>query len=163
MSSTRFSRKRTRRLLGLTTAPESECEPGCLPFSSTATGTSPSRSARSGVSAISCPSRIAHARPAGPAPAIRIPTSKPPSRRAARSAERLGELLDEREVLRAAEPAPAGHDHVRVFDRRAFGLLVRLLDHRRLGREVLERRRELLDLGLAAGLGRVERARAEKC
>ena len=35
---------------GLTTAPESRCEPGCLPFSSTATGTSPSRSAVAGSS-----------------------------------------------------------------------------------------------------------------
>ncbi len=35
--------------LGFTTAPERRCEPGCLPFSSTATGTSPSRSASSGL------------------------------------------------------------------------------------------------------------------
>ena len=39
---------------------------------------------------------------------------------------------------------------------------MRLLHHRRLHREVLERRSELLDLRLAAGLDRVERARAEE-
>src|SRR5262245_31683411 len=67
--------KRLRSERGLTTAPESRCDPGCLPFSSTATGTSPSRSATSGASSSSCPSRIAQARPAGPAPTIRTPTS----------------------------------------------------------------------------------------
>jgi hypothetical protein len=46
-----------------------------LPFSSTATGTSPSRSARSGCSSSSCPRRIAQASPAGPPPTIRTPTS----------------------------------------------------------------------------------------
>ncbi len=60
---------------GLTTAPESRCEPGCLPFSSTATGTSPSRSAVAGSSSTSWPRRIAQASPAGPAPTTRIPTS----------------------------------------------------------------------------------------
>ena len=69
------SPKRRRSALGFTTAPERRCEPGCLPFSSTATGTSPSRSAISGCSSISWPSRIAQARPAGPAPTMRTPTS----------------------------------------------------------------------------------------
>ena len=55
--------------------PRAGASPACLPFSSTATGTSPSRSASSGASSSSCPSRIAHARPAGPAPTIRTPTS----------------------------------------------------------------------------------------
>ena len=51
-----------------------EVRPG-LPFSTTATGTSPSRAAVSGDSSSSCPSRIAQARPAGPAPTMRTPTS----------------------------------------------------------------------------------------
>ena len=67
--------KSVRSETGFTTAPESRCDPGCLPFSSTATGTSPSRSASSGASSSSCPRRIAHASPAGPAPTMRIPTS----------------------------------------------------------------------------------------
>src|SRR5262245_43122951 len=67
--------KSLRSDFGLTTAPESRCEPTCLPFSSTANGTSPSRSATAGSSSKSCPSRIAQARPAGPAPTIAIPTS----------------------------------------------------------------------------------------
>ena len=37
-------RNSVRSAVGFTTAPESRCEPGCLPFSSTATGTSPRRS-----------------------------------------------------------------------------------------------------------------------
>ena len=78
------------------------------------------------------------------------------------TAERLGELLDELEVLGAAEPATAGDDHVGVLDRRAFALGVRLLDHRRLRREVLELDLHVLDLRLAAGLLRVESARAEE-
>ena len=61
--------------IGLTTAPESRCEPGCLPFSTSATGTSPSRSAVSGCSSSSWPKRIAQASPAGPPPTIRTPTS----------------------------------------------------------------------------------------
>ena len=60
---------------GLTTAPESRCAPGREPLSITATGTSPSRSATAGASSSSCPSRIAQARPAGPAPTISTPTS----------------------------------------------------------------------------------------
>ena len=60
---------------GLTTAPESRCEPGAFPFSSTATGTSPSRSAAPGSPPASWPSRIAAASPAGPAPTTRKPTS----------------------------------------------------------------------------------------
>jgi hypothetical protein len=44
-------------------------------LSSTATGTSPSRSASAGDSSISWPSLIAHASPAGPAPTMSAPTS----------------------------------------------------------------------------------------
>src|SRR5438874_981850 len=75
--SARTVRRATRRCnaRGLPTAPERRCEPGCLPFSITATGTSPRRSATAGASARSCPSLIAHARPAGPAPTIATPTS----------------------------------------------------------------------------------------
>ena len=73
MGSRPLNSRRSER--GLTTAPESRCEPGRAPFSTTATGTSPSRSAVSGDSSSSWPSRIAHASPAGPAPTIRTPTS----------------------------------------------------------------------------------------
>ena len=246
---------------GLTTAPESRCEPGCLPFSSTATGTSPSRSAVSGSSSTSWPRRIAQASPAGPAPTTRIPTSigsasrrdgervlrlerrREPggdrahqlalpradelgqlrddlvqvaddaevaeledgcvrvlvdrddhvralhahlvldctgdpagnvelrrdglagladlgrvrvparvddrARRGDRAAERLRQFLHQSKILRAAEATAAGDDDVGVLDRRAALLLVRLLEHRRLRREVLELDRELGDLGLA--------------
>src|SRR4051794_992883 len=57
------------------TAPDSWCAPATLPFSMTATGTSPRRSVRSGSSSSSCSSRIAHARPAWPPPTIATPTS----------------------------------------------------------------------------------------
>ena len=60
---------------GSTLAPESRCAPGTLPFSITATGTSPSFSVSSGSSASSCISRLAQARPAGPPPTIATPTS----------------------------------------------------------------------------------------
>src|SRR5918997_7046661 len=56
-------------------APESRCAPVALPFSITATGTSPSFSASSGSSSRSCITRIAHARPPGPPPTIATPTS----------------------------------------------------------------------------------------
>ncbi len=60
---------------GRITAPDRRCDPACLPFSTTASGTSPSRSATSGCSSSSCPKRIAQARPAGPAPTTSTPTS----------------------------------------------------------------------------------------
>src|SRR6185503_6311186 len=60
---------------GFMTAPDSRCDPACLPFSSTAIGTSPSRSRMSGCSSSSWPSRMAHASPPGPAPTIATPTS----------------------------------------------------------------------------------------
>src|SRR5215218_7968530 len=60
---------------GFITAPESWCAPATLPFSSTATGTSPSCSVSSGSSSRSCSSRIAQARPAWPPPTIATPTS----------------------------------------------------------------------------------------
>ena len=56
-------------------APESRCAPVVLPFSTTATGTSPSFSVSSGSSSSSCISLIAQARPAGPPPTIATPTS----------------------------------------------------------------------------------------
>src|SRR5688572_15117609 len=56
-------------------APDIRCEPGPLPFSTSATGTSPSRSISFSSSEISCMSRIAHDSPAGPPPAITTPTS----------------------------------------------------------------------------------------
>src|SRR4051794_36913283 len=56
-------------------APDSRCEPVVLPFSISATGTSPSCSVSCSSSARSCMSRIAQARPAGPPPTIATPTS----------------------------------------------------------------------------------------
>ena len=52
------------------------------------------------------------------------------TRRARRTAEQLGELLDERVVrLGAAEPATAGHDDGRLFELRALALLDVTLEH----------------------------------
>ena len=56
-------------------APLSVCAPQTLPFSITATGTSPSFSLSSGSSASRSSSRFAQARPAGPPPTIATPTS----------------------------------------------------------------------------------------
>src|SRR3954447_15842129 len=56
-------------------APDRLCAPHALPFSTTATGTSPRRSIRASSSASSCSRRFAHARPAGPPPTIATPTS----------------------------------------------------------------------------------------
>src|SRR5262245_47683106 len=56
-------------------APESRCAPATLPFSITATGTSPSFSVSSGSSSSSCMILLAQARPAGPPPTIATPTS----------------------------------------------------------------------------------------
>ena len=56
-------------------APDSRWAPGVLPFSITATGTSPSFSGSSGSCSSSCVSLIAQARPAGPPPTIATPTS----------------------------------------------------------------------------------------
>ena len=97
----------------MTTAPERRCEPGCLPFSSTATGTSPSRSRVSGRSSSSWPSRIAQASPPGPPPTIRMPTSIRSSARVGRRGDRLGGRERRRVVGRADAAhvtpcAPAG-------------------------------------------------------
>src|SRR3954468_4211257 len=56
-------------------APESRCAPETLPFSITATGTSPSFSVSSGSSSSNCINLLAQARPAGPPPTIATPTS----------------------------------------------------------------------------------------
>src|SRR4051794_12498745 len=56
-------------------APESRWAPATLPFSITATGTSPSFSVSSGSSSSSCMSLLAQASPAGPPPTIATPTS----------------------------------------------------------------------------------------
>src|SRR5689334_20642862 len=55
--------------------PDSRCEPGVLPFSISATGTSPRLSESCGSVSSSCISRIAHDSPAGPPPTIATPTS----------------------------------------------------------------------------------------
>src|SRR5687767_9459818 len=57
-------------------APETLWAPQALPFSSTATGISPSVSVSSGSSSSSCMSLFAHASPAGPPPTITIPASR---------------------------------------------------------------------------------------
>ncbi len=56
-------------------APESRCAPATLPFSITATGTSPSFSVSSGSFSSSCITLLAQASPAGPPPTIATPTS----------------------------------------------------------------------------------------
>src|SRR6476659_336294 len=56
-------------------APERRWAPETLPFSITATGTSPSFSSSSGSSSSSCISLFAQASPAGPPPTIATPTS----------------------------------------------------------------------------------------
>src|SRR3954454_8764020 len=56
-------------------APERRCAPATLPFSITATGTSPSFSSSSGSFSSNCMSLLAQARPAGPPPTIATPTS----------------------------------------------------------------------------------------
>ena len=71
-----------RRPRGLTTAPESRCEPGALPFSSTATGTSPSRSAVSG--------RPRRAARAGSPPRARPARRRRPGRRPRSARRRIG-------------------------------------------------------------------------
>ena len=60
---------------GFIIPPDSRCEPGPLPFSTSATGTSPSDSASCGSSSSSWVSRIAQASPAGPPPTMATPTS----------------------------------------------------------------------------------------
>src|SRR5688500_4111179 len=57
-------------------APETLWAPQALPFSSTATGISPSFSVSSGSSESSCITLFAHASPAGPPPTITIPASR---------------------------------------------------------------------------------------
>src|SRR5687767_5717012 len=60
---------------GFIIAPDSRWEPGVLPFSTSAIGTSPSDSSIDSSSASSWVSRRAQARPAGPPPTIATPTS----------------------------------------------------------------------------------------
>ena len=60
---------------GFIIAPDSRCEPGPFPFSTTATRTSPSDSISCSSSASSCVSQIAQASPASPPPTIATPTS----------------------------------------------------------------------------------------
>ena len=79
-----------------------------------------------------------------------------------RASEGLGEILDQRETLGLPEPASSRHDHVGVLDRGALAFLVRLLDHDRLLGEVLDLDRDLGHLCTAAGLGRLECARADE-
>ena len=56
-------------------APDIRWAPATLPFSITATGTSPSFSVSSGSFSSSCISLLAQASPAGPPPTIATPTS----------------------------------------------------------------------------------------
>src|SRR5437899_1959250 len=60
---------------GCIIAPDIRCDPGVRPFSTKATGTSPSDSISDWSSARSCISRFAHASPAGPPPTMTTPTS----------------------------------------------------------------------------------------
>src|SRR5436853_3834879 len=70
-----MSGKSSVRPEGRIIAPLRLWAPHALPFSITATGTSPSRSITSGASASSWSSLFAHASPAGPPPTITTPTS----------------------------------------------------------------------------------------
>ena len=65
-------------------------------------------------------------------------------------------------MLCGAETAPAGDDHIRILDRWTRLLCMRLLDHLRLGGEVLQLDSHLLDLGLAPALDRLEAAGADQ-
>ena len=65
-SSPPWPSKRRSSAPGRITAPERRCDPACLPFSTTASGTSPSRSATSGCSSSNCPKRIAQREPRRP-------------------------------------------------------------------------------------------------
>ena len=60
---------------GSSSPPTAGASPAPLPFSTSATGTSPSDSSSASSSASSCVSRIAQASPAGPPPTITTPTS----------------------------------------------------------------------------------------
>ena len=79
-------------------APDIRWAPATLPFSITATGTSPSFSVSSGSSSSSCISLIAQASPAGPPPTIATPTSIRSSSRIGRRADRLGWIERRREL-----------------------------------------------------------------
>ena len=70
--------------------PESWCAPTARPLSTSAIGTSPSRSATAGSSSSSCASRIAQASPAGPPPTIATPTSSCSSAGASGARDDLG-------------------------------------------------------------------------
>src|SRR5829696_8380354 len=94
---------------------------------------------------------------------VRVPTGVDHcARRRDGTAERLRQLLDELEVLRRAEAAAAGHDHVGIFDRRPLALGMCPLDHRRCRRKVLELGVDLFDLGLPAGLLWIEGSGADQ-
>ena len=85
------------------------------------------------------------------------------ARRRDRAAERLRQLLDEREVLRAAEPAAAGDDRrrrprstARLCSSCACSSIVALVEKSSSSTGDLD------DLGLAAALGGLERAGADE-
>ena len=114
-----------RSARGSTTAPERRCEPGCLPFSTRATGTSPSRSATSGCSSSSWPRRIAQARPAGPGADDEHADLDPLVDRVGRLGDELARGERRREVRRAvaisrvrwrSELGQLGDDLVHVAD-----------------------------------------------
>src|SRR5205814_2577464 len=94
---------------------------------------------------------------------VRIPTGVDNRSRCSNSAaERLRELLHELEVLRPAEPATSGDDHLGLLERRPLALGVRLLDHGRGGGEILQLEGGLGNFRLAPGLLRIESAGAEE-
>src|SRR5579862_2143115 len=94
---------------------------------------------------------------------VRIPAGVDDgARRADGASESARELLREGEVLGRAETAAAGDDDVGILDRRTARLRVRLLDHARLGGEVLERDVDRLHVRGPSRLLRVERAGAEQ-
>ena len=93
---------------GFITAPERRCEPGCLPFSSTATGTSPSGFAEVGMLFEQLAEPDGAGQPAGAASDDQDPDLDPLVRRVGRRADRLG-ARERRRVVGRADAAHLAH------------------------------------------------------
>ena len=96
-----------RMARGFMTAPERRCEPGCLPFSSTATGTSPSGLADVGMLFEELAEPDGAGQPAGAASDDQDPDLDPLVGRVGRRADRLG-ARERRRVVGRADAAHLG-------------------------------------------------------